>query len=72
MSTDLGAGALVRSNSITCSENMDIKLTLCPNMIIILFEVVFLPHRALKYFVQCNSVLFKTLALCPDFSWPPC
>lgn len=41
MSTGLGAGALMRSNSITCSANMDIKVTLCPNMIIVLFEVLF-------------------------------
>lgn len=59
MSTNLGAGAFVRSNSITCSANMDIKVTLCPNMIIILFEVVFLPHRAFKFFIQRSLIIFR-------------
>lgn len=50
---------LVRSNSIACSAKTDIKVTLCPDMILVLFEVVFLPQGALKYFVECSSILFR-------------
>lgn len=56
-STDLSSGT--GENSIACSAKMDIKVTLCPDMILVLFEVVFLPQGALKYFVECNSILFR-------------
>lgn len=50
MSTDLGACALVRENSVPCSAKMDFKVVLCPYKMIILFEDVFLAYSVLKAF----------------------
>lgn len=52
MSTDLSPCALVRGNSLLCSAKTNLKVMLCPHMMTIFFEEVFLSYGVSKHFLQ--------------------